>query len=672
MSFYRVLVFSPTPTFPQDYGNRKRIHSVCSWLKEQGAEIHFAYYPFESDWRLDPSFQEQKAMGEQWDNFDIIPSSRDRIQSEAHGDFHQIDEWWDENIGSYIKWKTTQYRFDAVIVNYPFYSKVFEYVPYYCYKILDAHDRFSGRKELLESMGVAPEFFYTDEDNERIALERADMVWAIKGEEAEFYKTLTHKPQIKSLIHAEAAQPFLSSDKIVNRVKRKGFLTVGFIGAGNSINVSNIRRFVEVAEPIFRENLTPLKIIIAGSISNAVRDLASQWVEVVGFVDSVREFYEMTDLVIVPMDLSTGLKIKVGEALSFGAPLLSHAHAFEGYPPSHQGHQCESFREMAEHCVKCAYDPSLLAELSNASRLSYQKCLSLFDTSLNSSLSSIRLNSVSAVLVVPAKHFSPSNIAYYQFLSLLNILEHRNSVQAVFLDGDSEFFAERELNGNCIIRTMTTAEFIENKNEFSCDLMFELGEDKIFLEGMEASSTFNFISNIRWRFPFAYAPIRQGGALLLATGVAELNTIIADSIEAYFDTDIFGLENDRLLKKYNRNTREWDVFTANVNSELLKVEKAFGGIITLKDSLPPLVEMLGRCNIPIGQLCDIDGSVSSHQIISTVNWLINCSLQFENGHFSGEGNWQWLWDKIDEISKQNKYLDIYNSLSLKAKHHDLS
>ena len=46
-----VLVLSPTPTYPLDYGNRKRIHSVCSALRERGASIHFLYYPREREWR---------------------------------------------------------------------------------------------------------------------------------------------------------------------------------------------------------------------------------------------------------------------------------------------------------------------------------------------------------------------------------------------------------------------------------------------------------------------------------------------------------------------------------------------------------------------------------------------------------------------------------------------
>ena len=41
----RVLVLSPTPTHPQNFGNRRRINTVCLNLKALGAAIEFAHYP---------------------------------------------------------------------------------------------------------------------------------------------------------------------------------------------------------------------------------------------------------------------------------------------------------------------------------------------------------------------------------------------------------------------------------------------------------------------------------------------------------------------------------------------------------------------------------------------------------------------------------------------------
>ena len=52
------------------------------------------------------------------------------------------------------------------------------------------------------------------------------------------------------------------------------------------------------------------------------------------------QLYEQVDAVLAPMSFSTGLKIKIGEALAAGLPIISHAHAFEGYPATHAFHQC--------------------------------------------------------------------------------------------------------------------------------------------------------------------------------------------------------------------------------------------------------------------------------------------------------------------------------------------
>ena len=48
---FEALVVAPTPTHPQDHGNRKRIHAICAELQRQGAHVHYVHYPAEHDWR---------------------------------------------------------------------------------------------------------------------------------------------------------------------------------------------------------------------------------------------------------------------------------------------------------------------------------------------------------------------------------------------------------------------------------------------------------------------------------------------------------------------------------------------------------------------------------------------------------------------------------------------
>lgn len=662
---YRVLIFSPTPTYPADFGNRKRIFSVCNWLTNMGAEVHFAYYPFESDWRLDPSTSQKKKMEEQWDYFDIVPASRSNIQTTAEDYYHTIDEWWDPTIENYISWKTSQFRFDAVIVNYPFFSKVFEYVPYYCFKILDAHDRFSNRRELLESMGVEPEFFYTDELNEKLALERADLVWAIKDEERDFYRTLTQKPVVKSLIHAEVTQTPLDIELIIKRVNRQRFLKVGFIGASNSINISNIERFLKIAIPIFKKNLTPVEFIIAGSICDSIQNLSSKWVKIVGRVTGVEEFYKSVDLVVVPMDLSTGLKIKVGEALSYGAPLICHSHAFEGYPVTHDCQILNTFEEVAKFCVMCAFSPSLLKEISEASIASYQKTLNLFDKSLLKSLELMNLNSPNILVKIDNLAFNKNDVRYYKALSILSILAKRCSI-TLFLTACDKITEQNEidLDGDSLVVCGNEESFDSLSKLKKFDVELNLDDEQILCKTKENKYTgnLNFINNISWRFPFDFKSVSNEGAIFINLDNESINKHIVQYISSLTQVRIYRLSANTLLE-FSRTENTWFTQCTEISRKLNMLPKNIAGVLTISGGQRSAVlELIERSNIPFWELYNYDGEISKSELLNSLQELLLNDKSKESVNYFNEKGWQWLWDILDDVQKSNKLNQTLSSL----------
>ncbi len=361
-----ILVLSPTPTYPNNQGNRKRIYSVCQQLKESGARIHFLYYP--QDWVCHVPTDDLRQVAEQWDSFYIVPTTRD-LQTPSQAEDHTIDEWWDYAIGDYLKWLFTHYYFDAFIVNYTYLSKALEFAPPHVYRILDTHDQFSGRRNLFENQGLGKEYFHTTKEEEAIALNRADLVWAIKEEEAIFFRQITDQP-VLTMLHIEPKQTVIRKTLIED----EDYLVIGMIGVNNSINLQNARGFLEEALPLFHKYLAPIKIRLAGSMCDGLKDLeARAGIELLGRVESVSDFYNTVDVIIVPMSFSTGLKIKAVEALAQGLPVIAHKHAFEGIPSTHPYHQCNSFSEIAEYCVELAYDPTQVLELKEATQLSYEK-----------------------------------------------------------------------------------------------------------------------------------------------------------------------------------------------------------------------------------------------------------------------------------------------------------
>lgn len=644
----RVLVFSPTPTFPADFGNRKRVYSVCDWFKKKGAEVHFAYYPFESDWRVDPTPIDREEMINQWDSVDIITPKRERIQTVAESYYHHIDEWWDESIADYIKWKTSQYRYDAVIVNYPFFSKVFDFVPYYCLKILDAHDRFSGRRELLESMGVAPEFFYTDEYNEKIALERANVVWAIKEEERQFFSSLTSKATVKSLIHAEVKNESTDVANVLKNIEQRGFLKIGFIGANNSINMSNFKRFLDVARPIFRRNFAPLRVHVYGSICDSSGLNACEWVQIEGRVGEIEEFYNSVDLVIVPMDQSTGLKIKVGEALSFGAPLICHEHAFEGYPITGPYQTLESFEAIALECVKVAYDRSILIDLAKDSVSSYIETCEQFNDCLESTFELIQLKSPRVVIKARGSDLTKNNLTYYYLHSYLSVLAERCSVLLV-LEGDGDFSnIERELIGKCLIKKEDF--YVENvvaNND--CDCIIDL------TQGQEiGESRFYFVNNIKWMFPITFSSVGNEGRVLLYLGHEYLESVLA-SLLCNFGVVVYRVTEQGAVSRFEAGSSTWVHCTNDVSSELKVLRFPIAGVVT-NDSIPfhPCLEMVERANVPFYNLITKNKMVSTNGVYKVVKQLLNQSSPIESSRYHGEAGWQWLWDLLDDAAESKE------------------
>lgn len=341
-----ILIISPTPTHPGNQGNRVRIHNLCQSLRKRAARIHFLYFPREWGGRFIE--KEYVSMRDAWDFFDVVPPSKDFVYI-AEGEYFGLDDWWDSNIYNYIKWKTNGFRFDAVIVNYIFFSKALEYFPRSTVKIIDTHDRMSGRKELLEQNSVKPEFFYTSEADEARALKRADLVIAITESERRFFKSIAKTPVV-TLGH-------ICTTETIERKGESDIASIGFFGSANSINTKNLRDFFSFLKSERPDGIPGVEVAVFGGCCDVLRgeDLP-RGVRLAGRVDTPEEFYAAVDGVFVPFRFGTGQKIKVVEALSFGVPVICTRSAADGVPARHSAHLHESFDTLLEEMERFAQD----------------------------------------------------------------------------------------------------------------------------------------------------------------------------------------------------------------------------------------------------------------------------------------------------------------------------
>ena len=89
-----VVIVSPSPTHPHDFGNRKRIFRLTKRLQDLGYRIHFIMYPLEDPWRRNFPENEYRAMLNEWDEFHVVIPTVPYHNAPEDED-HTLDEWWD-------------------------------------------------------------------------------------------------------------------------------------------------------------------------------------------------------------------------------------------------------------------------------------------------------------------------------------------------------------------------------------------------------------------------------------------------------------------------------------------------------------------------------------------------------------------------------------------------
>jgi O-antigen biosynthesis protein len=97
-------------------------------------------------------------------------------------------------------------------------------------------------------------------------------------------------------------------------------------------NIDAIRFFCASVFPSIKREIPYAKLRIVGNApSEAVKKLASQDIEVTGYVADLEPFYERSDISIAPLTWGGGLKSKIAEAMSRGLPVVATTTGIAGF-----------------------------------------------------------------------------------------------------------------------------------------------------------------------------------------------------------------------------------------------------------------------------------------------------------------------------------------------------
>ena len=354
-----ILVLAPMPAAPVSAGNRRRLVATCEALTRGGFAVDLAYYAHED--QIYRRFGQHPPtdlleMGRTFRNVFLI-EARTVIPLKTRANAFGIDEWCPDEVGDFAAWYFSAFpETGAVLVNYVFLSRALERVPPGVLTLIDTHDRFAGRQNQYRPFRAEPNFFYTDAAGEAAGLARADVVLAIQAAEAGYFAGLTDSRVLLLPPHFPAQKPFAVPERVAR---------IGFLGHGNDPNLFSIGRFIRT----WREGWTPDRpeLVIAGEICRSLPGVEGPGVRLLGYLDRLEDFYAQADLVVAPMLMGSGLKMKVGEALSFGRPVIGTEIGLEGFEPVEAAHRCRDAEAVKEAVLAVAGDRDAMARLTRAS-----------------------------------------------------------------------------------------------------------------------------------------------------------------------------------------------------------------------------------------------------------------------------------------------------------------
>jgi hypothetical protein len=181
----KALFVTPFAPLPPVEGHRKRMSATFEALRSIGFRPDVLLLALEHDWIERFDARTFAAMREMCGTFHFV---RGRHPEPLAAGTYRVDDWWLPEFEDYARWLFRNVPYDLVLTNYVFTSRVLQLARPNAVRVIETHDLFAGRREMLEGRGMRVEFFHTDAANEGEGLARADLVLAIKEQEEAIFR----------------------------------------------------------------------------------------------------------------------------------------------------------------------------------------------------------------------------------------------------------------------------------------------------------------------------------------------------------------------------------------------------------------------------------------------------------------------------------------------------
>ena len=253
---------------------------------------------------------------------------------------------------------------DVVVADYAFQTPAFPYaLSPAARRIVVMHDLFSSRTAQFAKLGAQDPVALIDQASELRLLGAADAVVAIQSEEGALIRRLLPGRQV--IVAPIAAEPVAAPQPGEGA-------SLLFVGSDTAPNVDGLRWFLREVLPLVRRAVPQVELRVVGKVGRAIGPLpeaVTGAVRLLGLVPDLAPHYRDAAVVVSPLLVGSGLKIKLIEALSQGKAVVATSVTLQGVQEA-----CapavlpiDGPDEFAAEIVALLGDPALRAERAAAS-----------------------------------------------------------------------------------------------------------------------------------------------------------------------------------------------------------------------------------------------------------------------------------------------------------------
>jgi len=253
-----------------------------------------------------------------------------------------INYWqrYPNGLDTFLAGLARTYQWDAVIVEFIWLHSAINHLPANILRLLDTHDIQHKRLEDFASRGINFPLEITRDEESRI-FNSFDAVIAIQSQEAALIRGMCRNLRVLTVGTAcTDSRPF-ADQPVSGRIL--------YVGGYNGANVDGLSRFLRNCWPHILQNSPHARLHVCGYVYRGFLNDRFSNVEFLGHVKDLAPHYAEAELVINPVWIGTGLKIKTVEALTFGKPLVTTYKGTEGMHP-----------DVAKACIIATEDKDLV------------------------------------------------------------------------------------------------------------------------------------------------------------------------------------------------------------------------------------------------------------------------------------------------------------------------